>query len=254
MELKEISRKEQFKRAWVLARKNLKIYYNKGPVLIQGLFLPVIIFFAFTIGREIDPVFMISGLLTMVIFLTGSAITPIVLPWETMQQNLERIMTCPIKISTIIIGDIISSFCFGLLLSIIPLTIGFILFAPFAFFEVIILLLGLLITALFAAGFGSLLTLPPIKIPSNVMILQILVKYPLLLITPIFAAFDPRSFVLVSPFTYFIDLVNYCLGKPSAFGSFGVWIDLAALCLSTLILFVVLFKGHAILFRKRFSN
>ena len=92
--------------------KDLKIYYNKGPVVIQGLLFPIVLFFAFTIGRNIMPVFLISGLMAMTLFLTATSIGPVVFPWETRMRTLERLIACPISIKTILLGNIWSSFAF----------------------------------------------------------------------------------------------------------------------------------------------
>jgi len=73
----------QIRRSFAIAKKDFRIYYNKGPVVIQGILFPVILFFAFTIGRNIEPIYMISGLMVMVLFLTSTSIGPVVFPWET---------------------------------------------------------------------------------------------------------------------------------------------------------------------------
>ncbi|MHA1526854.1 MAG: ABC transporter permease, partial [Promethearchaeota archaeon] len=63
----------QFKRSFAITKKDLRIYYNKGPVVIQGILFPIVLFFAFTIGRNIMPVFLISGLMAMTLFLTATS-------------------------------------------------------------------------------------------------------------------------------------------------------------------------------------
>ena len=35
---------EQVRRAWAIAKKDIRIYYIKGPVLIFGIFMPVFLF------------------------------------------------------------------------------------------------------------------------------------------------------------------------------------------------------------------
>ena len=43
---------EQVKRAWAIAKKDIRIYYLKGPVLIFGVFMPVFLFLAFLMGSR----------------------------------------------------------------------------------------------------------------------------------------------------------------------------------------------------------
>ncbi|MEJ2294244.1 MAG: ABC transporter permease, partial [Candidatus Lokiarchaeota archaeon] len=96
----------QLKRSVAISKKDLRIYYNKGPVVIQGILFPIMLFLAFTIGRVIVPLYIISGLMTMVLFLTSTSIGPVVFPWETRQKTLERLITCPISIKTILLGSV----------------------------------------------------------------------------------------------------------------------------------------------------
>ncbi|MFX1294671.1 MAG: ABC transporter permease, partial [Promethearchaeota archaeon] len=114
----------QIKRSFIIAKKDLKIYYNKAPVLIQGIIFPIILFVAFTLGRDVQTLFLISGLMTMVLFLTSTSIGPVVFPWETMRKTLERLITCPISIKTILLGSIWSSFIYAIIFSSIPLVLG----------------------------------------------------------------------------------------------------------------------------------
>jgi ABC-2 type transport system permease protein len=54
---------EQVRRAWAIAKKDIRIYYFKGPVLIFGIFMPVFLFLAFFMGsRQLPLSFLISGL------------------------------------------------------------------------------------------------------------------------------------------------------------------------------------------------
>ena len=118
--------KTQLKRSFTITKKDLKIYYNKPPVVIQGIFFPIILFFAFTVGRNILPVYLISGIIAMVLFLTSTSLGPIIFPWETMRGTFERLITCPVSIKTILIGSIWGSFIYGLIFSSIPLILGMI--------------------------------------------------------------------------------------------------------------------------------
>ena len=114
----------QAKRALVIARKDTRIYYSKGPVVIFGILFPVFLFLAFTIGKDLTFEFVMPGLLGMILFFTATAISPAVAPWETQARTLERLMSCPVTIPTIIMGDILASFAFGLAISLVPILIG----------------------------------------------------------------------------------------------------------------------------------
>jgi len=54
---------EQFKRSLVIAKKNIKIYYSKGPVIIFGLVFPLFLALAYVIGRNIPLREVLPGLI-----------------------------------------------------------------------------------------------------------------------------------------------------------------------------------------------
>lgn len=80
---------QQLRRALTIAKKDLRIYYSKGPVVVFGVLFPIFLFFAFSIGRHMWIEFMIPGLLGMILFFTATAVSPIVVPWETQARTLE---------------------------------------------------------------------------------------------------------------------------------------------------------------------
>ena len=111
----------QSKRVWAIAKKDIRIYYSKGPVVIFGIIFPIFLFLSFLIGRQLTLSFVMPGLIGMVLFFTATAISPAVAPWETQARTLERLMACPVTIPTIVLGDIIASFIFGVLISLVPI-------------------------------------------------------------------------------------------------------------------------------------
>ena len=57
--------------ALVIAKKNMRIYYTKPPVIIFGVLFPVFFFLAFAIGRPVDVADMVPGMLAMALFFTA---------------------------------------------------------------------------------------------------------------------------------------------------------------------------------------
>ncbi len=219
----------QLRKSFALAKKNIRVYYNKGPVMIFGILFPILLYFAFTINRTIAPLYIVSGLLGMVLLFTASSIGPAVFPWETMAKTLERLVASPITLTTIIFGDIWASLAFGLMVAVIPviigITLGLSIIAP------LVLIVALFLGCFAFACFGVILSAPPTDMPSNTMILSFLIKFPLLFISPIFIPIESAPWTVISPLTYFIDLVNFSFSGASYFGAFGVLIDLGILLL-----------------------
>ncbi len=70
----------QLVRSLAIAEKDIRIYYLKGPVLVFGILFPMFLFLAFSVGRSIPIEVMISGLLSMTLFFTATAVSPVILP------------------------------------------------------------------------------------------------------------------------------------------------------------------------------
>ena len=244
----------QLRRSLAITKKDLRIYYNKGPVVIQGIFFPIILFFAFTIGRNIIPIFIVSGLMAMVLFLTSTSIGPVVFPWETRQKTLERLIACPISIKTILLGNVWSSFVFGCIFSMVPLILGIIFFGFWSALNLLVILLGIFVAAFAFSTFSLILSAPPTDAPHNTMILTILVKFPMIFLSPLFMPIQSAPFALISPLTYFIDIINIGLGEASAFGTYGLLLDFCILLAFGFAFLFLAFFLHGKTLQKRFRG
>lgn len=244
--------KQQLKRSFAIAKKDLRIYYDKGPVVIQGILFPIVLFFAFTIGRQILDVYIISGLMTMVLFLTATSIGPVVFPWETRQKTLERLIASPLTIETILLGNVWSSFSFGCIFSVVPLLLGLTIFSLWNAVNLLLIIPGILIAGFAFSCSSLLLSVPPTDMPQNTMILTVLIKFPLIFISPLFMPVQGSPLSLISPLTYFVDIVNVALGLESGFGSFGLLLDFAILAIFGFGILLLATKLHQKTIKKRF--
>ncbi len=244
----------QIRRSFAIAKKDFRIYYNKGPVVIQGILFPVILFFAFTIGRNIEPIYMISGLMAMVLFLTSTSIGPVVFPWETRQQTLERLITCPISIKTVLLGSVWGSSIFGMLFSLVPLVLGIIFLSIQVSIDLLIVIIGIIVAAFSFSSFSLILSVPPTDMPANTMILTILIKFPLIFISPLFMPISSTPLAVISPLTYFIDIINTGLGGNSSFGTCGLLFDFTILLPLGFIFLFLSFFLHGKTLQKRFRG
>jgi len=117
---------DQVGRSLAIVRKDLRVYYAKGPVVIFGILMPTFLFLAFSIGRQMPLNSLIPGLLGMAVFFTTTAVSPVVFPWETQARTLERLASCPVAVWTILLGDMLASVVFGIVISLVPILIGLI--------------------------------------------------------------------------------------------------------------------------------
>jgi ABC-2 type transport system permease protein len=227
---------EQLRRAWAIAKKDIRIYYFKGPVLIFGVFMPVFLFLAFLMGsRQLPLSFLISGLIGMALFFTATAVSPAIFPWEGQAKTLERLASSPVTVEAIVFGDMIASTLFGIGITIITVIIGLAL--GLSLVHVILLLVAILLAACCFSAIGMLLAVPPTNVPSNIMMLSSLIKFPLVFISGIFIPLEQMppwgmALAVFSPLTYFTDLVRYSFTDTDFF---PVWIDIAALTVFTVV-------------------
>src|SRR5512136_1477561 len=146
----------QFRRAWAIAKKDIRIYYFKGPVLIFGIFMPVFLFLAFLMGsRQLPLAFLVSGLIGMTLFFTATAVSPAIFPWEGSAKTLERLASCPITIEAIVLGDMIASLLFGIGITMVTILIGLAL--GLSLLHGIVLIVATLIAACSFSAIGMLL-------------------------------------------------------------------------------------------------
>jgi len=236
---------EQVRRAWAIAKKDIRIYYFKGPVLIFGVFMPLFMFLAFLMGgRQLPLSFLISGLVAMTLFFTATAVSPAIFPWEGSAKTLERLASCPITIEAIVFGDMIASLLFGIGITIITVIIGLVL--GLSLLHGITLLASIVLAACCFSAIGMLLAVPPTNVPSNIMMLSSLIKFPLVFISGIFIPLEQMPgwglvLAVFSPLTYFTDLVRYSFTDAHYF---PVLIDIAALAVFTLVFTVVTMSLH----------
>ncbi|OIO33725.1 MAG: hypothetical protein COZ37_05525 [bacterium (Candidatus Ratteibacteria) CG_4_10_14_3_um_filter_41_18] len=103
----------QFKSTWAITKKDMSIYYLKPPVLIYGFIFPGFIFLAFFLGKNMPFSSLLPVVIVLALFFTSSSVGPIITPWETRMRTLERLVSCPISLEFILLGDILAGFLFG---------------------------------------------------------------------------------------------------------------------------------------------
>lgn len=224
------------KKTLAVAKKN-KIYYLKPPVLIFGLLFPLVMFLAFAIGRDIELYQLTPGMLGITALFTASSVGPLISPWEKMMKTHERLITSPLSLWNILLGDMLSGFLFGLLIALVPLVVGIGIFQV-QLANIFPFIAALLLTVFCFSALGSLMSSLPTELPANVMMLSNLIRFPLLFLSGIFIPLAgmpqwAQTISFISPLTYAVELFRW---------SFGLTITINIyLCYLLLIGFTVLF-------------
>jgi ABC-2 type transport system permease protein len=230
----------------VTTEKNIMIYYTKAPVLIFGLMFPLFMFLSFYLGRGINLSVFFPGFLAMSMFFTASSVGPLITPWEKQAGTYERLLSFPVSINTIILGDVAAGMIFGIMINVVVLIIGQvflqypinILYLPFA----------IVLAAFCYSSLGVLLASPSARAPSHIMMFSSLVRFPLIFISGIFIPFEKlhgigRVLTFFSPITYLVDLLNFSFKGKSHISPFADF--------SALFAFSVLFLWLANRFHRR---
>ena len=242
---------DQLKRSWALTKKNLSVYFLRGPVIVFGIIMPAFLFISFSLKRQIAIESLVPGLLSMSLFFTVSSITPGIMPWETKMRTLERIISAPVKLWAIILGDVVSSFIYGTLITSIIYLVASMFLGTFVIN--IPILSGTLLAAFCFSSLGELISAIPTDNPSNAMMVSTLIKFPLIFISGIFVSVAEmgslKTISFFSPLTYYTDLLRRYIENE---GYFPVSTNLLALFIFSIIFFVLAIFLHKKNMPKRF--
>jgi ABC-2 type transport system permease protein len=219
-----------FQSILVTTEKNMRIYYFKGPVVIFGLLFPFIMFLTFFIGRDLDIILFFPGFLAMMLFFTASSVGPLITPWEKREKTYERLLSLPVILESIVIGDIMAGAIFGAVISIVVFA-ACSLILPIPITSLPLLVLAFIVGAATFAALGTLLASPTTDNPSNIMMLSSLVRLPLMFISGIFIPLSQLTgwyFILtsISPLTYLVDLFHAALNGDAVYPA---WVDILLL-------------------------
>ncbi|MDD1667603.1 MAG: ABC transporter permease [Methanomicrobiales archaeon] len=208
----------------VIAEKNIRIYYNKAPVIIFGLLFPFFMFLAFFVGRNLELAAFFPGFLAMTLFFTASSVGPLITPWEKRDRTYERLLSYPVTLEGIILGDIAAGALFGLIITTLVWVVSWIVL-DLSVVQLSAFAMAFLLGTLSFAALGSLLASPASDTPSNVMMLSSLIRFPLIFISGIFIPLSQMQgwgllLASVSPLTYLVDLFNAALTGESVISPF----------------------------------
>ena len=233
--------------AFAVTEKNIRIYYTKPPVFIFGLLFPLFLFIAFFMGRGLELVLFYPGFLAMTLFFTASSVGPIITPWEKRDRTYERLLSYPLTVESIILGDILAGALFGFGISLMIWAVSVLIFSLPVGNPLLMGAAFVFGTATFAT-LGTLLASPASDTPSTVMMLSTLVRLPLIFISGIFIPLAnlggaAQAVAFLSPLTYLVDLFQ---GAMNGAGVIGPVTDLFAL-----FVFILLFGAGAVYFQRR---
>jgi ABC-2 type transport system permease protein len=236
--------------AWAIAKKDMLIYYIKPNIIVSGMLFPLFMFLAFAVGRPGEPSVMIPGLIAITILFSASSIEPVSIPIERRMKTFDRLLSAPISLHAVVLGESLSGFLYSMGIAFVPLIVGLILF-PAPITSIAPLIVGLILTSFCFATMGTLFAAYPTESPGDIMSMLNLVRLPLIFISGVFIPLSQipesvRFVTYLSPLTYGNDLIHAAF---SAETHFNPVIDIVMICL-----FILVFQFAANRLYKKFNE
>ena len=243
--------RHEAERAWIIAEKDIRLYYAKPPVIMWGIALPFFMFLSWSVGRNRPVGSLIPGLVAITVFFTASSIGPVVIPWEKRARTFERLLTAPVSLSAILVGKTLAGVIFGMAVAVLSILVGVTALGAHVT-DPLALLLGSLLAAGAFASLGILFSTIPGQNVGAVMMPATLIRWPLLFISGLFVplsslAWWGRALAYLSPLTYANDIVQQAMGGA---GYFHPAVNLAALAAFWAVFLVAGLRLHEIGRRK----
>ncbi|MBN1166448.1 MAG: ABC transporter permease [Methanospirillaceae archaeon] len=240
----------ELRASWAIAKKDAAIYYLKPNILVSGALFPLFMFLAFSVGRPAEPALMIPGLVAITILFSSSTIEPVSIPIERRMKTFDRLLSAPISLHAIVLGESLSGFLYSIGIASVPCIAGFVLFGT-GLSNGIPFLIGVVLTAFCFATMGTLFAAYPTESPGDIMSMLNLVRLPLIFISGIFIPiasipYPGQLLVYCSPLTYGTDLIRAGFSGPTLFHP--------AVDLVMLLLFIGVFQVLANRLYKRFNE
>ena len=240
--------KEEIKKYYFIAKKDMGAYYLKPPLISWGLMLPIVFTLAFYFRNPTGIKEVVPGLIGLTLLFSCTSMAAIVITFEKRIGALERLLLAPLNIRTILIGKALGSALFGLIITfcisvfLIPI-VGLSIKNLFAF------VFNMIFSGLAFSLLGILISVG-VKEVFEAMTMSNFFRFPMIFLCGVFFPVCSMPFPLpilsyLLPLTYTVDGL-----KHSLLGDKGM-IPLS-LDLSILLTFVILlFSLSLFIFKKR---
>jgi ABC-2 type transport system permease protein len=236
--------------AWAIAKKDIAIYYLKPNIIVSGALFPLFMFLAFAAGNSAGPSVMIPGLIAITILFSASSIEPVSIPIERRTKTFDRLISAPISLHAVVLGESLSGFLYSMCIALVPLVAGLLIFGtPVISFAPLIA--GIILTSFCFATMGTLFAAYPTESPGDIMSMLNLVRLPLIFISGVFIPIESIPSIgqvaaFFSPLTYGNDLIQAAYHGHTHFNPL---LDVAMLCI-----FILFFQIFANQLYKRWNE
>ncbi|MBM4331786.1 MAG: ABC transporter permease [Deltaproteobacteria bacterium] len=238
----------ELKKAYYIARKDLKAYYLKPPLISWGLMLPIVFILSFYLRnpqgiQEVSP-----GLVGMTMLFSTTSMSAIVISFEKRIDALERLLMAPISLRIILLGKGLGAAAFGWVMGLIALILVIFIFGLQASHPFALLISSLL--SCFAFAFLGILISVGVREVFEAMTLSNFFRFPMIFLCGVFFPLTSMPLILqiigyALPLTYSVNAFRHSLLGHG--GLLPQWLDILIL----LGFCIFLFEIATVIFRRR---
>jgi ABC-2 type transport system permease protein len=205
---------KKIRRIYYIARKDLKAYYLKPPLISWGLMLPIVFILAFYFRNPQGIEEVIPGLVGLTILFSATSMAAIVITFEKRTEALERLLLAPVSLRGILLGKMLGSAFFGLLMGFVS-TILVVLFFGLKISHPVSLVLALILSSVAFALMGILVSVGVREI-FEAMTMSNFFRFPMIFLCGVFSPLTAMPLVLqvigfCLPLTYSVDALRQSL-------------------------------------------
>jgi ABC-2 type transport system permease protein len=212
--------------SWAIAKKDMIIYYLRPNIIVSGILFPLFMFLAFAIGSVggtappgggAPPATqlgaLIPGLLAITVLFSASSIEPVSIPIERRMKTFDRLISAPISLQALILGECVSGTLYSVGIALIPLVIGVVFFGN-VILSPVSLVIALFVASLCFSSMGTLVASYPTENVGDVMSILNLIRFPLIFLSGVFIPLSVlpmwgQAIAFLSPLTYTNDLIRF---------------------------------------------
>jgi ABC-2 type transport system permease protein len=225
--------------------KDMKVYYLKPGMVGFGFMMPFLLFFSFSVKREMAADQGVARLLALTVFFTAAAAGPFIIPLERRLGTYDRLLAAPMSLLTLLLGKTAVGASFAILVSAFATIVGVLAFGVSISFPVL-LAAGIALSGFSFSSLGLIFGAIPTRNPGDVQMPSTLLRWGLLFISGVFVPLvemspAARTLAYLSPLTYAQDLMNYAVLGASLLDP---WLDLGVLLLTGVLFLLPSIKLH----------
>jgi len=203
---------DDVKKAFYIAKKDLKEYYMKPGTISWGLMFPFVFSLAFMIRRGGLTTWLAPGMISLALFFGSTSMSAMAIVFERRIDSFERLLLFPVSYVCIALGKSLSSFVLGIIAS-VPVLILAEIFVSAPHIHPLLLALCILLATFTSSTFGVLLSFL-IKDPSQTMTIFNIVRFPMMFLSDVIIPVSTFPLVLkvisfLLPLTYITEAIRY---------------------------------------------